>query len=92
MRETTGKVSRRALPAPQVDGEENLSPRWMRERRDHRIERIQAGLGVGPSQSVVATRSSLASVMLSMTASMGSQTAMTAGVWCASRDASSSRH
>ena len=92
MRETTGKVSRRALPTPQVDGEENLSPRWMRERRDHRIERIQAGLGVGPSQSVVATRSSLASVMLSMTASMGSQTAMTAGVWCASRDASSSRH
>ena len=40
MRETTGKVSRRALPTPQVDGEENLSPGWMRERRDHRIERI----------------------------------------------------
>jgi len=92
VRETVCEVTCGTLTPAHMDGEEDLPARRMRERCDHCIQRREAFLGVGLLQSVVATRSSLASVMRSITASIGSHTAITAGVWCAIPDASSSRH
>ena len=83
--EASGDLARGRNAPAKVNGKQNLTARRVRERRDHLVEcfelfvRFQAG-----STSQMVSSSS--------TGPIGSQTAMTSGVWCATSDARPSFH
>ena len=83
--EPAGNLARGGDPAAEVEREQDLPPGGVRKGRDDLIERFEPFV-----RSQVGSTSQM--VSSSSTGPMGSQTAMTSGVWCAVSDALPSFH
>lgn len=91
MLESVGDRARGHRAADEVNRQQDLASGRVRQRIDNDIQRGKFCGGI-QGQPAASTGVSLASDRLSSTLPIGSQTAMTSGVWWAIDDAASSFH